>query len=95
MFEAEERRVKRSLLDGELAAGDLLDAEENAVAVKGTERDRLQDEHVEGTLHEVELRGHVSLLLVSLLLDSLGEAKGRFPRLSRRSALEEIGNRKR
>jgi hypothetical protein len=55
MFEAEERGIQRTLLDGELVARDLLNAEENAVAVERAEGDRLQDEHVEGPLHEIEL----------------------------------------
>jgi hypothetical protein len=67
MLQAEERGVKRALLDGELIAGDLLDAQENAVAVERAEGDRLQDEHVEGPLHEIELVGHW------LLLEILGE----------------------
>jgi hypothetical protein len=46
------------LLDGELVAGDLLDAQENAVAVERAEGDCFQDEHVEGSLHKVELAGH-------------------------------------
>ena len=82
VLEAEERGIERTLLDGELVAGDLLDAEENAVAVERAEGDRLQDEHVEGTLHEVELAGHV------FLLDGLGETKRSSPRLSRRTASE-------
>src|SRR5258708_5601406 len=60
VLETEERGIERSLLDGELVAGDLLDAEENAVAVEWAEGDGLQDEHVEGALHEVELAGHGS-----------------------------------
>jgi hypothetical protein len=64
MLEAEERRIKRALLDGELAARDLLDTEENAVAMERAEGDRLQDEHVECTLHKVELAGHVPSLMV-------------------------------
>src|SRR6266852_3408819 len=47
VLKAEERGIERTLLDGELVAGDLLDAEENAVAVERAEGDRLQDEHVE------------------------------------------------
>ena len=58
VFEAEERGVERALLDGELVAGDLLDAEQDAIAVERAERDCLEDEHVEGSLHEVELVGH-------------------------------------
>jgi hypothetical protein len=46
------------MLDGELIAGDLLDAEENSVTVERAQGDRLQDEHVEGPLHEIELTGH-------------------------------------
>jgi hypothetical protein len=67
MLQAEERGIERALLDGELIAGDLLDAQENAVAVERAERDRLQDEHVEGPLHEVELAWQW------LLLEILGE----------------------
>src|SRR5262249_44720223 len=47
MFEAIERRIERALLDGERVAGDLLDAEQDAVAVQRPERGRLQDEQIE------------------------------------------------
>jgi hypothetical protein len=58
VLEAEKRGIERTLLDGELIAGDLLDAEENSVTVERAQGDRLQDEHVEGPLHEIELTGH-------------------------------------
>jgi hypothetical protein len=67
MLQAEERGIERALLNGELIAGDLLDAQEDTVAVERAEGDRLQDEHVEGPLHEVEL------VRQWLLLEILGE----------------------
>jgi len=66
VFEAVERGVERALLDGKLFAGDLLDAEQDAIAVERAKGDRFEDEHVEGALHEVELVGH------GVLLDDLG-----------------------
>ena len=78
VLEAEERGIERTLLDGELVAGDLLDAEQDAVTVERAEGDCLQDEHVECALHEIELS------LAWCLLDRLGESMRDSPRLSRR-----------
>jgi hypothetical protein len=64
VFKAVQGRIEGALLDGELVAGDLLDAEENTVAMKRTERDGLKDEHVECALHEVKLIRHRCLLEV-------------------------------
>src|SRR5206468_3148592 len=52
MFEAVQRRIQRPLLDLELVAGNLLDAQQYAVAVKRSEGDRLQDQKVECSLQE-------------------------------------------
>jgi hypothetical protein len=72
MFEAVEGRIEGTLLDGELLAGDLLDAEKNTIAVKRTEGDGLEDEHVKCALDEVELVRH------RVLLEVLGETLARF-----------------
>jgi hypothetical protein len=56
--EAEERGVEGALLDEQRAAGDLLDAEENAVPVEGTERDSLENQKIESAGKEIGLRGH-------------------------------------
>jgi hypothetical protein len=56
--EAKERGVEGSLFDKKRAARDLLDAEENAVAVEGAEGDGFKNEQVESTGEKVGLRGH-------------------------------------
>jgi len=61
VFEAVEGGVEGALLDFELAAGDLLDAEQDSVAVEGAEGDGFEDEHVEGSLEEVDLFGQLVL----------------------------------
>jgi len=45
--EAKESGVERALFDEQCVAGDLADAQEDAVSVKRTERDGAQDEQVE------------------------------------------------
>jgi hypothetical protein len=57
IFEAVEGGVERALLDGEVAPGDLLDTEEDPVAVLGPERDGFEDEQVERAGKQVH-RGH-------------------------------------
>ena len=42
------------LQDFKALAGDLLDAEQDAVAMQRTERDGLEDEHLEGALREFD-----------------------------------------
>src|SRR5215469_13569771 len=44
--------VKGTLQDFEALAGNLLDAQQDAVAMQRTERDCLEDEHLEGALRE-------------------------------------------
>jgi hypothetical protein len=44
--------IEGTLQDFETLAGDLLDAQEDAVAMERTERDRLEDEHLEGPRRE-------------------------------------------
>jgi len=56
-FEAVESWIECALFDREGAAGDLLDAEEDAVAVHFTEGDGFEDEEVEGALEEFGGRG--------------------------------------
>ena len=41
---------------------DLLDAQQDAVAVQGSQRDRLEDQHVERALQDIHLFAHDSLL---------------------------------
>jgi hypothetical protein len=65
MLEAVERRVERTLLDLERAARDLPDAQQHGVAVQLAERDRLEDEEVEGAREKSRLArlvGHHRLL---------------------------------
>jgi hypothetical protein len=54
MFEAVERGVEGALLDFETILGDLLDAQQNSIAVEGAQGDGFEDEHVEGALQQVE-----------------------------------------
>jgi hypothetical protein len=54
----EEGGVEGALFDEEGAAGDLLDAEENAVAVKGAEGDGFENEQVQSAGEKVGLRRH-------------------------------------
>jgi hypothetical protein len=54
MLQAVERGIERALLDLEAVAGDLLDAQEDAVPVKLRERQSFEDEEIEGALQEVE-----------------------------------------
>ena len=47
MLESRQRRVECALLDEQRAAGDLFDAEQDAVAVLGRQGDGLQDQQIE------------------------------------------------
>src|SRR5204863_4932369 len=53
MLQPVQRRVQGALLDLEVVARDLLDAQQDAVAVLGTERNRFEDEQVERALEEL------------------------------------------
>ena len=53
MLEAVQRGIEGSLLDLQLVARDLLDAQQDAVAVLRTERNRFEDEQVERALEEL------------------------------------------
>ena len=57
-----ERGIKRALQDFEAVLRDLLDAEEDAVAMQGSKGDSLEDEHVERALEEVEVSSHAGAL---------------------------------
>jgi hypothetical protein len=46
------------LLDLEPIARNLLDTQQHAIPMKGSERDGFEDEEIEGTLQEVETRRH-------------------------------------
>ena len=62
VFQAVERGVERTLLDFEAVAGDLLDAEENAVSVQWAEGDGLEDQKVERALQKIDAVRHTALL---------------------------------
>src|SRR5262245_59818913 len=79
MLEAVERGIEGALLDQQLLARDLLDAEQHAVAVKRPERNGFQDEQVERALQQLGRRRHVSLL------DWSREYMDRSPRMSKRA----------
>jgi hypothetical protein len=55
---AEKRGVEGALFDEKRAARDLFDAEENAVAVEGAERDGFENQQVESAGEKIGLRGH-------------------------------------
>ena len=57
MLESIERRVQRALLDFQSAGGNLLNAQQNAVTVQGTERDGLEDEQIERALQKIQPGG--------------------------------------
>ena len=84
MLEAIQRGIERALLNEQCAAGDLLDAKEHAVAVQLAERDRLQNEEVEGAGEDTRWICH------ALLLCRLGEARCRSPNVSRRSDAQKF-----
>jgi hypothetical protein len=48
MLEPVERGVHGALFDAQRAAGDLLDAQKDAIAMEGSERHCVQDEEIEG-----------------------------------------------
>jgi hypothetical protein len=50
MLEAVERGIQRALLNLQLVARHLLDAQQHPVAVRRIERDRLEDQKVERAL---------------------------------------------
>jgi hypothetical protein len=56
-LQAMQRGVERTLLNLQRIARYLLDALRNGIAVDGAERDHSQDQEVEGSLGEIELRG--------------------------------------
>ena len=62
MFEAIERGIQRTLLGEQSAAGDLLDTQQHAIAMQGTERHSFQDQQVERAWQELGLFGHITLL---------------------------------
>ncbi len=53
VFEAIQRRVERALLNLQTIFGNLLDAQQNAIAVQRTERNGLENEHVQRALQKV------------------------------------------
>jgi hypothetical protein len=53
MLEPVERGIQRALLNLQRVARDLLDAQQDPVAVRRAERDRLEDEQVERTLQQL------------------------------------------
>ena len=55
VLEPVERRIERALRDLQGVAGDLLDAEQDAVAVQRLERHRLENQHVERARQQVGL----------------------------------------
>src|SRR4030095_8012308 len=58
VLEAIQRRIERALLDAEALLRDLLDAEQDAVAVERAERNGLEDQHVERPLQQFGWLAH-------------------------------------
>src|SRR5580658_861516 len=58
VFQSVERWVQRSLLDLQLLIGDLLYAKQNPVAMQRAERDGFEDQHVQGTVQQIDLFPH-------------------------------------
>src|SRR6266567_333113 len=56
--ETKQAGIERALFDQQGIAGDLPDAEKDAVAVQGPERDRPQDEEIESARKQLSLVGH-------------------------------------
>jgi hypothetical protein len=54
MFQAIERRVQRALLNLEAILRNLLNAQKNAVSMQRAEGDRLEDQHVQRPLQEID-----------------------------------------
>src|SRR5262245_15455633 len=82
MFEAIQRRIERALLDQEALLRDLLDAEQDAIAVQRSQRNGLEDEKVERALQQLCRVTHAALLdwsgeHASLLLGRQGESPRR------------------
>ena len=63
MLEAIERGVQGSLLNLQCVARDLLDAQEDAVAMLRTQRDGFENQEVQRALQEFGRRGHEVALL--------------------------------
>ena len=57
LFEAVQRRIQRALVDLHDLAGDLLEPSRDGVAMRGLERQDLQDQHVERALRNRKSRG--------------------------------------
>src|ERR1700733_8744390 len=60
MFQSIERWIQRALLDLQLFARDLLNAQQNPVAVQRAKRDRFEDQHVQCALQQINRFAHVS-----------------------------------
>ncbi len=78
MLEAIQRGIERALLNLQAVLRDLLNAEQDAVAVQRPQRDGLEDEEVEGALQQLGRVAHAALL------DVPGERCTTSPRASRR-----------
>ena len=58
MFEAVQGRIERALLNFQAIFRNLLNAQQNTVAVKWSERNGLEDQHVQGALQQIDLFFH-------------------------------------
>src|SRR5215469_9286793 len=58
--QAEQRRIKCALFDEQRATGNLLDAQQNPVTVKRSERNSLENKEIESAGQNLRLVGHVS-----------------------------------
>ena len=79
LFEPVERRVQRTLANGEDIAGQDLDSLGDAPAMEGLAGDGLQDEQIQGSLEKVGWFGHADTSIIDNIprLSTRGQA-GRF-----------------
>jgi hypothetical protein len=92
MLEAIQRGIERALLDQQALLRDLLDAEQDAVAVQRSQRNGLEDEKVERALQQLGRVTYAALLDRSgehdaFLLDRQGEPDSRAATHAREGAL--------
>lgn len=55
MFEPVKRRIERTLLNFQKISGDLLDAQQNAIAVQRAQRNGFEDQHFQRAAQQVNL----------------------------------------
>ena len=59
MLQPVKRRIKGSLLDLQRVLRNLLDAQKNAIAMQRPQRNRFQNQHVQGSLQQIHLPEYI------------------------------------